>query len=85
MGCNKSLEIANLAVFALKTDKLAVSGYFEQNIANLVISGENLATYRLSCVFHCSKSPNRQFPEKSAKFFDFGSFSEKGQCCSVVS
>ena len=55
MGRKKSLEIAKLAIFALKTAKLAICGYFEQNIANLVISGENLATYRLSCVSQVTK------------------------------
>ena len=68
MGKKKSPEIAKLAIFASKTTNLVIFSYFWQNIVNLAISGENLATYKVYIdLVVCHKSPNRQFPQKSAK------------------
>ena len=64
----KSPEIAKLAIFASKTTNLVIFSYFWQNIVNLAISGENLATYKVYIdLVVCHKSPNRQFPQKRAK------------------
>ena len=68
MGKKKSPEIAKLAIFTSKTTNLVIFSYFWQNIVNLAISGENLATYKVYIdLVVCHKSPNRQFFQKRAK------------------